>query len=185
MNIEEKNKFWENYQKQAWTTCLPSCRNFEYLALGLVNEAGEVAGKIKKKIRGDYDGLDTQFVQDVKGEIGDCLWYLFGLFTLADMPLCIVDASEDSVDNISVVSVFRDKAIGLCRRSGNVAHLFCLPNPVRYLSTVEIEVTAVVAKLHSICTVLGFTLEEAAEYNLEKLAKRYATNKIIGSGDNR
>lgn len=185
MNIEEKNKFWENYQKQAWTTCLPSCRNFEYLALGLVNEAGEVAGKIKKKIRGDYDGLDTQFVQDVKGEVGDCLWYLFGLFTLADMPLCIVDASEDSVDNSSIISVLRGKATWLCRRSGNIAHLFCLPNLVRYSATIEIEVTEVVAKLHSICTVLGFTLEDAAGYNLEKLAKRYATNKIIGSGDNR
>lgn len=185
MNIEENSKFWENYQKQAWTTCLPSCQNFEYLALGLVNEAGEVAGKIKKKIRGDYDGLDTQFVQDVKGEVSDCLWYLFGLFTLADMPLRIVDASEYFVDTTPVVSVLRDSSIGLCRRSGNIAHLFCLPNPVRYLSTIEIEVTDVVAKLHSICTVLGFTLEEAAEYNLAKLAKRYATNKIIGSGDNR
>ena len=185
MNIEENSKFWENYQKQAWTTCLPSCQNFEYLALGLVNEAGEVAGKIKKKIRGDYEGLDTQFVQGVKGEVSDCLWYLFGLFTLVDMPLCIVDASEYFVDTTSVVSVLRDSSIGLCRRSGNIAHLFCLPNPVRYLSTIEIEVTDVVAKLHSICTVLGFTLEEAAEYNLAKLAKRYATNKIIGSGDNR
>ena len=185
MNIEENSKFWENYQKQAWTTCLPSCQNFEYLALGLVNEAGEVAGKIKKKIRGDYDGLDTQFVQDVKGEVSDCLWYLFGLFTLADMPLRIVDASEYFVDTTPVVSVLRDSSIGLCRRSDNIAHLFCLPNPVRYLSTLEIEVTDVVAKLHSICTVLGFTLEEAAEYNLAKLAKRYATNKIIGSGDNR
>ena len=42
-----------------------------YLALGLMGEAGEVAEKIKKKIRdGSFDPLETA------KECGDVLWYL-------------------------------------------------------------------------------------------------------------
>jgi NTP pyrophosphatase (non-canonical NTP hydrolase) len=42
-----------------------------YTSLGLVNEAGEVAGKVKKYIRdGDYD--DTQ----IADELSDVLWYI-------------------------------------------------------------------------------------------------------------
>lgn len=42
-----------------------------YLGLGLVNEAGEVAGKIKKLIR------DNTFEpKQVADELGDTLWYI-------------------------------------------------------------------------------------------------------------
>jgi NTP pyrophosphatase (non-canonical NTP hydrolase) len=43
----------------------------EYLTLGLVSEAGEVAGKVKKKIRdGKFDMVATM------SEVSDCLWYI-------------------------------------------------------------------------------------------------------------
>lgn len=46
---------------------------FIYPALGLVEEAGEVAGKIKKWIR---DGTDYHELRaSVKKELGDVLWY--------------------------------------------------------------------------------------------------------------
>lgn len=190
MNIEENSKFWENYQKQAWTTCLPSCRNFEYLALGLVNEAGEVAGKIKKKIRGDYEGLDTQFVQDVKGEIGDCLWYLFGLFTMGGINFEIIDTPDDTkagMDTLKLIHTLCPSSLVLCRQAGDIGYI-ASSTPVAYwgaTATFSDAVQSVCSHLSDIAVVLGFTLEEAAEYNLAKLAKRYATNKIIGSGDNR
>ena len=47
-----------------------------YPALGLVNEAGEVAGKIKKVFR-DKDGVFNSEAQDgLKAELGDVLWYV-------------------------------------------------------------------------------------------------------------
>jgi len=43
-----------------------------YLSLGLSSEAGEVAGKYKKVIRGDK-ALDAAAMAD---EVADCLWYI-------------------------------------------------------------------------------------------------------------
>lgn len=42
-----------------------------YPALGLVNEAGEYAGKVKKILRGD-----TNTTEAAAAELGDVLWYL-------------------------------------------------------------------------------------------------------------
>src|SRR5215216_2485018 len=47
-----------------------------YPTLGLVNEAGEVAGKIKKVFR-DKDGeISEETRQALKAELGDVLWYI-------------------------------------------------------------------------------------------------------------
>lgn len=53
-----------------------------YLALGLMGEAGEVAEKIKKKIRdGKFDSKETA------KECGDVLWYLCRLCRALDTSL--------------------------------------------------------------------------------------------------
>jgi NTP pyrophosphatase (non-canonical NTP hydrolase) len=85
-----------------------------YPVLGLANEAGEVAGKIKKIFR-DKDGFigETERAA-LKAELGDVLWYLT-----------------------------------------------------------------------QICTELEISLEDVAEYNLEKLFSRLARGKVGGEGDER
>lgn len=98
------------YQAQALKTAIyPEANRILYPALGLTNEAGEVAGKVKKIIR---DGNVSHWA--VAKEIGDVLWY-----------------------------------------------------------------AAVLA--HD----LGFTLEEIAQDNLDKLASRASRGTLKGSGDNR
>ncbi len=58
-----------------------------YPALGLVNEAGEVAGKIKKVFR-DKDGqISEETRQALKAELGDVLWYLAQVATELDLSL--------------------------------------------------------------------------------------------------
>ena len=59
----------DEYQRKAKATAIyPKKDALSYLVLGLTSEAGEVAGKVKKKIR---DGTS----HDVASEIGDVLWY--------------------------------------------------------------------------------------------------------------
>ena len=85
-----------------------------YPTLGLVNEAGEVAGKIKKVFR-DKDGqISEETKSALKAELGDVLWYLA-----------------------------------------------------------------------QISTELSLSLDEVAEYNLQKLYSRLERGKIRGDGDNR
>lgn len=47
-----------------------------YPTLGLTNEAGEVAGKIKKLFRDRGGRLDDATRQALESELGDVLWYL-------------------------------------------------------------------------------------------------------------
>ena len=58
------------------TAIYPEDKALEYLSLGLVSEAGEVAGKVKKIIR-DKDGqMGDEDISDLASELGDVLWYL-------------------------------------------------------------------------------------------------------------
>lgn len=47
-----------------------------YVTLGLTNEAGEVAGKVKKAWRDANGEFDQERIEAIKGELGDVLWYL-------------------------------------------------------------------------------------------------------------
>lgn len=58
-----------------------------YPTLGLVNEAGEVAGKIKKIFR-DKKGIISEADREgLKHELGDVLWYLTQICTELDLSL--------------------------------------------------------------------------------------------------
>jgi len=72
-----------DYQKWTLTTAVyPDAgkggfNEINYLVLGLASEAGEVAGKLKKIIRGD-DVPPESFVS----EVSDTLWYLARICTV-------------------------------------------------------------------------------------------------------
>ena len=67
---------WETYRESTRTTAeYPKERELEYLLMGLANEVGELLGKHKKEIRGDYVNFT-----DKLDELGDVCWYLARLF---------------------------------------------------------------------------------------------------------
>jgi NTP pyrophosphatase (non-canonical NTP hydrolase) len=58
-----------------------------YPVLGLANEAGEVAGKVKKIFR-DKDGqINEETREALKAELGDVLWYIAQVATELDLTL--------------------------------------------------------------------------------------------------
>jgi len=58
-----------------------------YPTLGLVNEAGEVAGKIKKVFRDKEGQISEETREALKAELGDVLWYLAQVATELNLPL--------------------------------------------------------------------------------------------------
>jgi NTP pyrophosphatase (non-canonical NTP hydrolase) len=58
-----------------------------YPALGLVNEAGEVAGKIKKVFRDKGGEISEETRDALKAELGDVLWYVAQVATELELSL--------------------------------------------------------------------------------------------------
>ena len=86
---------FNDYQKQAITTAIyPVDGRITYPALGLVNEAGEVAGKVKKRIRGDGVALT-----EIGKEIGDVLWYCAAL--AHDLGMTLDDIAQQNLDKLA------------------------------------------------------------------------------------
>ncbi len=83
---------FETYQRESRKTwnVIPMNHSIVYPTLGLTNEAGEVAGRIKKIFR-DRKGQITQADRDaLKKELGDVLWYLTQICTELDLTLAEV-----------------------------------------------------------------------------------------------
>ena len=69
-----------------------------YPTLGLVNEAGEVAGKIKKVFR-DKDGqISAETREALKAELGDVLWYLAQVAT--ELELSLDEVAEANITKL-------------------------------------------------------------------------------------
>lgn len=61
-----------------------------YPTLGLTNEAGEVAGKIKKIFRDKGGEIGAEDRAALQGELGDVLWYVAQVCTELGLSLDIV-----------------------------------------------------------------------------------------------
>jgi NTP pyrophosphatase (non-canonical NTP hydrolase) len=80
---------FNEYQKQSRkTAAYPAIGHpVIYPTLGLANEAGEVAGKVKKIFR-DREGVIGEAEREaLKAELGDVLWYIAQVATELDLPL--------------------------------------------------------------------------------------------------
>ena len=69
----------EEYQAFTKTTAIYPTEEdsgFDYIILGMVAEAGEVAGKWAKLKRGDYDTKPTELQDDMNKEVSDLLWFI-------------------------------------------------------------------------------------------------------------
>ena len=91
---------FNEYQKLARSTAVyPEEHKVVYPALGLCGEAGEVAEKIKKTIRGDTALAPLDKVTgSIADELGDVLWYLAILAD--DLGVELEDVAKWNVDKL-------------------------------------------------------------------------------------
>lgn len=80
--------FKEYQEKSRKTALYPKIgESYVYPALGLANEAGEVAGKIKKIFRDKNGMVDDEVRYSIEKELGDVLWYVAQVATEFDLSL--------------------------------------------------------------------------------------------------
>ena len=89
---------FNEYQKLARSTAVyPEEHKVVYPALGLCGEAGEVAEKIKKTIRGDSSLVDV--TGRLADELGDVLWYISALAD--DLGVTLEEVAQANVDKLT------------------------------------------------------------------------------------
>ncbi|GAB4465139.1 MAG: nucleoside triphosphate pyrophosphohydrolase family protein [Anaerolineales bacterium] len=69
-----------------------------YPVLGLANEAGEVAGKIKKVFRDKGGEISEETRAALKAELGDVLWYLAQVAT--ELGLTLDEIAEHNIEKL-------------------------------------------------------------------------------------
>ena len=83
-----------------------------YPVLGLANEAGEVAGKIKKIFRDKGGVIGEAEREALKAELGDVLWYIAQVCTELEIPL-------DEVAETNLAKLLDRQARGKIRGDGD------------------------------------------------------------------
>ena len=85
MNLEDFNAY-QRESRKTWHL-IHTDHPIVYPTLGLVNEAGEVAGKVKKIFRDKSGEISAEDRESLKYELGDVLWYLTQICTELDLTL--------------------------------------------------------------------------------------------------
>jgi len=92
---------FEEYEKKAGKTAIYPNRgnNLIYPVLGLVGESGEVAEKVKKLIRDKNYKIDKDFVETIKMELGDVLWYIAAI--CYELGLSMEEVAKSNIEKLA------------------------------------------------------------------------------------
>lgn len=110
-----------DYQKKAHeTAAYPSgtigedrhAVDYIYPALGLTEEAGEVAGKFAKAVRDNQGVIDEERKIEIVKELGDVCWFIAELCTVLNVNLA--DVMQKNLDKLA-----SRKARGVIKGSGD------------------------------------------------------------------
>jgi len=91
---------FNEYQDRAETYALSTAKGLMYLIPGLAAESGEVAGKWAKYLRDAHFRDNSILKEDMKKELGDCLWFIAMIaeqfnIKLEDVAITNIDKLED------------------------------------------------------------------------------------------
>ena len=91
---------FDDYQRESRKTwsLIHTDHPIVYPTLGLVNEAGEVAGKVKKIFRDKNGEIAEADREALKQELGDVLWYLTQICT--ELNLTLEEVAQANIDKL-------------------------------------------------------------------------------------
>ena len=191
--------FWNDYQKQAWSFAKDSSKSLCYLIPGLLGESGECCDKLKRLVRGDKQINSIEFVEDFAAELGDVLWYPFGVASLLDIQLaeapgCIIPGGVLAHKPSDIFAA----GVVLTKNACTFADTFLFADTIKPLDEVISyafkqtnlfrignSAKAVFSAVSALAAVIGLNIEEIASLNIAKLSQRKINGTIAGSGDNR
>ncbi len=92
---------FKEYEKLAAKTAIYPDRgkNLIYPVLGLSGESGEVAEKVKKLIRDKNYSIDTEFIDSIKKELGDVLWYVAAI--CFELGISMEDVAKTNIEKLA------------------------------------------------------------------------------------
>jgi NTP pyrophosphatase (non-canonical NTP hydrolase) len=96
MNIPTLNEYQKESRK-TWSL-IHTDHPIVYPTLGLVNEAGELAGKVKKIFRDKGGQISPEDREALKYELGDVLWYLAQIAT--ELDLSLQEVAESNLEKL-------------------------------------------------------------------------------------
>lgn len=88
---------YQTRSRRTWTL-VHTDHPIVYPTLGLVNEAGELAGKIKKIFRDKGGVISEEDRQAIKYELGDVLWYMAQIAT--ELNLSLDEVAEANIEKL-------------------------------------------------------------------------------------
>lgn len=160
------------YQERAARTAVYPHENWrEYLAHGLIGEAGELSSAFAKFYRGDY-GTDV-LREKLRGECGDLLWFLAQIATESHTPFCDPHAHKpyDSLSKLVTSIADEARACADAVLDGNPA--------------IQRHMQALIVWLRLLGVRYNLPLSEVMEANIAKLADRAERGVLRGEGDHR
>lgn len=181
---------FSEYSRAAASTQMESCKGLDYLDIGFVGEvAGELCGElIAKSIRGDFTLKDRAF--DLIDESGDACCFADRKCVAQGTTLYVmlrgddierVDAQMYTAAAASGFDKLSDYEIGKQLVFYSCSVITFGHEPDALSRNLQLFFAHLVVMLHR----YGYTLIDAVNRNVEKLAKRKKRGLIHGSGDHR
>lgn len=142
--------------------------SLDYIKLGIIEESGEIAGKIKRLYRGDY--TEEVFREQMAKELGDLTWYITLYAYRSNNPIESYrpPRQHDIKKNFFNLEILK----GHLLKSHNHKHQQKIINTM-------------MGTIIDIAYNCGYSIEDITKMNVNKILDRLARNKIRGSGDER
>lgn len=143
-------------------------KSLDYIKLGILEESGEIAGKVKRFRRGDYK--KEGFKENMKKEIGDLTWYLVLYAYKNEQPIADFRPPRNTriMDNIYRLEALKANLVAAKTQKHE------------YITTKSLMGT-----VSDLAWNFGFTMEDIMKANMQKTQDRLARNMIKGQGDER